>query len=176
MEPKRTAARRTSGGLRGNRSLPQGPGWDLDRAPPVSALIAALSRGRAPKASDALGRCPLDVGATATHGPSDRPEGPDCSVSSGATRAMALPPRLLVARVGARSLLVPRLRSDWMVPEPRAASGVRDAVGRTLDQPKSTRGPRAVHREPTEGDGGHAFVPVPGRTCGLFRVRSRSID
>src|SRR2546428_2684527 len=145
MEPKRTAARRTSGGLRGNRSLPQGPGWDLDRAPPVSALIAALSRGRAPKASDALGRCPLDVGASAAHGPSDRPEGPDCSVSSGAKRSLAFLPRLLVAGAGARSVLVPRLRSGRMVSEPRAASGVRDAVGRTLDRSKSARRARAVH-------------------------------
>src|SRR5437667_11910210 len=128
-----------------------------------------------PKASDVLGRCPSDAGAPAAHRSSDRSEGRDRSVSSGATRSMALLPRLLVAGAGARSVLVPRIRSGRMVPEPRVASRVRDAVGRTLDRSRSTRGPRAVHREPTEGDGGHAFVPVPRGTRGLFALRSGSL-
>src|SRR5438309_11118238 len=111
---------------------------------------------------------PLDAGATTAHGSSDRPEGADCSVSSGATRSMALLSRLLVAGAGTRSVLVPRIRSGRMVSKPWAASGVRDAVGRTLDRSKSARRARAVHWQPTEGDGGQTFVPVPRGTRGVF--------
>src|SRR2546422_9672876 len=128
---------------------------------------------RPPKTSDALSRCPINAGAHAAHRPSDRPTGPGRSLPSLATWALAVLPRFLPGGPGAGPVLVPRIRSHRMVPEPRSKRGIRDAVGRVVDQPKSNRSVRRIPRRAAVGHRGHARVPVPRRPRRLLRVRPR---
>src|SRR2546425_5506896 len=103
-----------------HRSLRQGSGRDLDRATLlIERLTLRHESARPPKTSDALSRCPIDAGTHSAHRPSDRPAGPNRSVSSPATRSMAVLPRFFVGGPGTGPIFVPRMRSYRMVPEPQ---------------------------------------------------------
>src|SRR2546427_165160 len=129
-----------------------------------------------PKTSDALSRCPIDAGTAVPHCTPDGPAGPDRHLSSIATRSMAVLSGFLLVGSGAGPILVPRIRSRGMVPEPRPSRGLRYAVGRILDEPKSTRSARRVPRRAALGHCRHACVSVPRWTRGLLRVRPRPPD
>src|SRR3989475_12457427 len=90
---------------------------------------------RPPKTSDALSRCPIDAGAHAAHRPSDRPAGPDRSLPSLATWALAVLPRFLPGGPGAGPGLVPRIRAHRVVPEPAPQPGIPRTPVRGSHQP-----------------------------------------
>src|SRR5207245_5972854 len=135
------------------------------------SVPVARGRPRRPKTSDGFSRCPPDAGATAAHGAPVRPNRPDCSLPSLRTRSMAVLPRFLVAGLQARPILVPRIRSGWLVSEPRSEGRVLDTLGRVLDQSQSVGGFRTVPRRAALGNRRHAAVPVPRRSRGVSRLR-----